>query len=306
MELLLALAGLAGLSLLLQSKSPLPSEDEFRKAKDVLDRDPVNPAANTVVGKYLAFVQGDYSAAMPYLVHSADKTLQILAEHELDPMYADSAVKKIGMGDEWVSAARKIPALTAIFYDRAAQWYGAAWPGLDAVWKQKARLQGRKLAVSRPAGGPRKGLPSGWVIDSGKPPVLDGNVARTGSYSARVFGADDKVAGSSLRSSMVVMSGAAFDLSAFLLTDETENPGDRIYVQFFDATGRMIGMASTFSTVDIPFWTRVGVRGMIPANAVRAQFGIDSFSKKGATWIDDVSLKIDGMEVLPNPSFELR
>lgn len=306
MELLLALAGLAGLTLLLQSKSPLPSEDEFRKAKDVLDKDPLNAAANTVVGKYLAFVQGNYSAAMPYLVHSSDKTLQTLADHELDSMYTDSAVKKVGMGDEWVSAARKIPALAAIFYDRAAQWYGAAWPGLDAVWKQKSRLQGRKLAASRPAGGPRKGLPSGWVVDSGKPPVLDGNVARTGSYSARVFGADDKVAGSSLRSQIMVVSGMTFELSAFLLTDETENPGDRIYVQFFDPSGRMVGMSSTFSTVDIPFWTRVSIKGAIPQNVVRAQFGIDSFSKKGATWIDDVSLKIDGMEVMTNPSFELR
>lgn len=310
MELLILLAaGLAGgAALLLQAKT-LPSEDDFKKAKDVLDKDLTNPAANNTVGKYLAFVVGDYDLAMPYLIYSPDKTLQSLAEHELDSTNVNTPQKQVVMADEWVAAAKKLPPLASILYDRAAQWYGKAWPKLDAQWKAKARIQGRKLAISRPPGVARKGLPSGWVEDTGlagRPAVLDGAVARTGSYSVRIPAADEKVkgSGSSFRSQVVVVTGKTFEASAYLLCDETESVSDRIYVLFFDQSNRQVGMPANFSPVDVPFWTRVTFKGDVPGTAVRAQFGAENYSKKGNMWIDDISLKFDGKEALTNPSFE--
>src|SRR6267142_2580604 len=88
--LLLGLAGLGGLALLLQQK-PLPTKEDAEKAFAVLGKDPTDPDANTVFGKYKAFVIGDYDGAMPYLVHSKDITLKTLAEHELDSNYTQSA-----------------------------------------------------------------------------------------------------------------------------------------------------------------------------------------------------------------------
>ncbi|MCI0528775.1 MAG: hypothetical protein L0Y56_15155, partial [Nitrospira sp.] len=81
--LLLGLGGLGVFALLLQQR-PLPSQDDVLKALDILDKDASDPNANTVAGKYKAFVLGDYDAGMPFLVKSNDRTLKTLAEHEVD------------------------------------------------------------------------------------------------------------------------------------------------------------------------------------------------------------------------------
>jgi len=307
--ILLGLAGLGGLALLLQSK-PLPSQEDAEKAFKVLDKDPMDPDANTTFGKWKAFVQGDYEGAMPYLVHSKDVTLKTLAEHELDDAALAVPTAKVAMGDEWVAAAKKLPALSRIFYDRAAQWYIKAWPSLEGQNKEKLRLQGRKIAVSRPVGPARKGVPADWQQDvgvAGRPPVLDGNVSRTGSYSIKIPPADEKVQNSvsALVSNLIPINGKDYELAAYILADGTENAGDRMGLRFFDATGAMMGTpASTFYPLDLPFWNRVALKGKIPDNAVRAQVVIALASKKGTMWVDDVSLKVDGKDVLKNGSFE--
>lgn len=309
MELLLAaLAGLAGLALIVQSK-PVPSEDDFMKAKAKLEKDPMDVAASDTVGRYMAFVLGDYSGAMPFLVYSPDKTLKTLAEHELDDAYTNTPVKKVGMGDEWVAAAKNLKPLAPALYERAAQWYAAAWPGLDVVWKDKARTQGRKLAVSRPLGVARKGMPGGWTTDVGNAggmAQLDGNVARTGSYSVKLPAADAKVAGSvsAFKSVLTPISGKTFEASAYVMADGTENAADAIFVWFFDAAGNNIGKPSAFTSVDVPFWVRVSIKGDVPKGAARALVGVALYSKSGNFWVDDFSLKVDGKEVLKNTSFE--
>lgn len=309
MELLLAaLAGLAGLALLTQAK-PLPTEDDFVKAKAKLEKDPTDAEASNTVGKYMAFVLGDYPGAMPFLVYSPDKTLKTLAEHELDEKYTTSAVQKVGMGDEWVAAAKNFKVLSPAFYDRAAQWYSAAWPGLDSVWKDRSRAQGRKLAVSRPVGAARKGMPSGWTTDvgnAGGTAVLDGNVARVGSYSVKLPAADPKVNGSvsAFKSILTPITGKKYEVSAYILADGTENAADSVFVWFFDGAGNNIGKQSVFAPVDIPFWTRASIAGDVPKGAVRALVGVALYSKSGSFWVDDFSMKIDGKEVLKNTSFE--
>jgi len=313
--LLLAAAGAAGLAALLTQSKPLPSDADFKKAQDTLKTTPEDPDANLVAGKYIAFVTGDYDNGMAYLAKSNDKTLRTLAEHERAPLYTDTAPQKVGMGDEWVAASKTFPALFRIFYDRAAHWYSAAWPDLDATWKDRTRTQGRKLAASRPPGGAKKAPPSGWVVDpgnAGRPIVIDGAVARTGSYSIRIPAADEKVKNSysSLKSELIPIPASAqgkpFEVSAYVLADGTENGTDSLYGQFFDNAGSQIGTVSAYMPVDTPFWNRVSLKGTVPNNAVRAQFSSVLNSKKGSLWIDDASMKIDGKEILKNGSFEDR
>src|SRR5579862_9996186 len=110
---------------------PLPSEAEFKKAKEQLSSTPDDPDANKIVGKYTAFVLGDYFNALPHLSKSGDKVLKSIADHELDPEHTASNPQKVGMGDEWVLAAKANPPLARLFHDRAAYWYGQAWPLLD-------------------------------------------------------------------------------------------------------------------------------------------------------------------------------
>lgn len=311
MEILLGLLGLAGVAVLFNFAGPLPSEADYKKALEKLDANPVDPDANTVVGKYIAFVTGDYSAAMPYLVHSSDKTLSTLADHELDKTYTDSAPKKVGIGDEWVSAAKKFPALSRIFYDRASQWYSQAWPDLDAVWKDKARTQGRKLSAARPQGTPKKGLPQGWFSDPNAPGgrlvSLDGVVSHLGSYSAKMVPADEKVPGSfsNLKTDLIPVSGKSIEMTAWVMTDGTESGKDEVRVYFQDQMGRSLGAGvGAFVPVDMPFWTRIYAKADLPDTATRAQLAASLHSKKGNMWIDDVSIKVDGKEILKNGSFD--
>lgn len=309
MEILLALAGIAGLALLVQSK-PLPSEADFKKALDKWTKDPKNPEANLIIGKYNAFVLGDYKLGMIHLSNSTDKTLKSLGEHETDPEYTDSPEKQVSMADEWVNAAKKSPSLFRIFYDRASYWYSQAWPRLEGVWKDKLRERGRKLAASRPPGASKKALPTGWVADpgiSGSPSTLDGNIARTGSFSVRLSPADKNVQGSIsiLNSNLIPVEGKkSIEASAYVFTDGTENGRDRIVIWFLDQAGNHISEVGSFYPLDMPFWSRVSLKTDVPKNAVRAMFRVLHSSKNGSAWIDDVSMKVDGKEMLTNLSFE--
>lgn len=308
--LLLALAGLGGLALLLQQKA-LPSREDAEKAFEVLDKNPIDPDANTVFGKYKAFVMGDYDGAMPYLVHSKDTTLKTLAEHELDDTYIATPTQKVVMGDEWVAAGKKFPALSRIFYDRATQWYVKAWPNIDGVPKQKLRAQGAKIAASRPPGAPRKGFPAGWEEDKGLAgilPVIENQIARTGSYSMKIPGPTDKGAGaySTLKSQVYPITGKKLNATAYVLTDGTTNPTDKVSVWFYDEGGNFMvfDIKSSVLSMDTPLWSRHTITADVPEKARSARFVTQVFSKTGNVWVDDVSMKIDDKEILKNGTFD--
>jgi len=314
MEILLALGGLAALAALLTTQSkPLPTKDEAEKAFAVLDKDPLNPDANTTFGKWKAFVQGDYDGAMPYLVHSKDTTLKSLAERELDDTKTSTPPLMVATGDEWVNGAKKLPALFRAFYDRAGYWYSKAWPDLELLPKQKLRAQATKLAASRPPGpAAKKALPADFSnegLPGAKPSDLDGTIARTGSYSLKMYPADEKVKDSvsRFRSARIAIppGGKTLEISAWVRSDGTENGGDRMFMFYVDPTGTGIGTIGPFIPVDMPFWTRVYQKvDQIPPNVVRLDYGASMSSKKGNIWIDDMSVKVDGKEVLKNGSFE--
>lgn len=304
MEIVLALAGLTGLALLLAPSGPLPSEGDYKKALDKLKTAPDDPDANTVVGKYLAFVLGDYASAVPHLAKSSDKTLKTLAEHEMSPQYTDNAIKKVAMGDEWVVAAKAFPVLSRIFMDRASSWYVQAWPEMKTqpFLGDRLRERGQKLAASRPQGSGKKALPGGWKTDGGA--VLDGTVARTGSYSVKVP-ADPKQE-LNLKSDWIPITGLSIDYSGWVRSEGTDSPTDAIFINYFDKDGRFLGALGVNSPVDMPFWTFLSGKADPPPNAAFVMTGLNIRSKKGTFWVDDMSLKIDGKEVLKNRSFEER
>lgn len=312
MELILAgLAGLGALALLLQQK-PVPSKEDAEKAFDKLDKEPLDPDANTIFGKWKAFAMGDYAGAMPYLVHSKDATLKSLATHELDETQLVTGAQKVAMGDEWVNGAKKHPALNKIFYERAAQWYTKAWPDLEGAAKQKLRDQAKKLAASRPPGAGRKGLPTGWIDTAsmdGFPPVLDGTIARTGSVSAKILPPLEKAkvgSASIAKTEMLPIQPKPVEMIAYTLSDGTDNGTDRVAIGFYDAGGNSLAYHQAFLPNDLPFWTPVTIKAVPPANAARADVQFWQYSKKGNIWIDDVSLKVDGKEAVKNGSFEER
>lgn len=307
MEILLALGGIVAIAALLSPPSAVPSEADYKKALEKLATSPEDPDANTVVGKYLAFALGKFDEAMVYLAKSGDKTLRTLAEHERAPLYADTAVKKVGLGDEWISAAKDFKPLYRAFYDRAARHYAAAWPDLDPVWKDKARIQGMKLAASRPPGGSRKGLPAGWIGEQAvagmKMPVWDGSIAHMGSYSVKLIPPDEKVQNSfsQVKSDPIAIPPGSkeIEFSAWAMSNGTESPGDYIGIHFPNLFVKEVPVMP-----DTPFWVQYSAKIPVPQGATGMVFTGVIKSKRGNVWIDDASVKIDGKEMLKNPSLE--
>lgn len=309
MEVLLVLAGLGGLAYALQSK-PLPSDKDFDRAAERLEKDYDDRRANQTVGMYLAFVEGEFQGAMQYLAKASSSTLRTLAKHEMDRAHTDTPEKQMGMGDEWARAAKSFRALTPIFYDRAAFWYKKAWPKMGALGKLKLRARAKMVALPVRRGGAGKALPTGWksfLGGNGVDPERDNTVARSGSYSVKLLPADIKIKGSHsvVYSEFVPIDGNEITVSAYVRTDGTENGGDKFLVHFFDNTGKLITAGGPFIPVDFPFWNQVRHKMAIPKGATRAHVGLWQYSKNGNAWIDDISVKVDdGENLLPNPSFE--
>jgi hypothetical protein len=56
--------------------------------------------------------------------------------------------------------------------------------------------------------------------------------------------------------------------------------------------------------MDTPCWRKFEKEGVAPDGAIRIQVRIWSQHNKGAVWVDDVSLAVEGKEVLKNGGFE--
>jgi hypothetical protein len=212
------------------------------------------------------------------------------------------------MGDEWVTAAKNFKPLYRSFYDRASQWYQAAWPGLDGVWKDKVRERLKKMLLLPAPTGNKPGLPAGWEAAVQNPKAMvDGTVAHGGGKSFRVDVSRDKPAVMFwVQSPMMVAPKGAILLSGWFATDGTESPQDRILINWYSADGMMIAKTGGgFLPIDTPSWQKVEVKADVPKEAVRFRVAFDLFSTKGTVWMDDLSVKTaDGKEYLNNGSFE--
>lgn len=309
MEILLGIAGLAGLALLLQSKSaPVPSDADYAAALNKLRTAPDDPAANTVAGKYLSFGQGNFKEGVPYLLKSGDAMLKTLAEHEFDSAYTDTAVKQVGMGDEWVAAAKNFKPLYRTFYDRASQWYALAYPDLDGIWRDKLKERFTKLLQSPvPGGAVKKGLPTGWMTTHPASKVfLDTTVAHNGARSARIELARDGGLPFWFQSPSLPVPAARGEVicTAYIATELTNSGDDKLMLNFYNAAGGIVQSSETKFLPDSPYWRRVEVKATVPKNAVKYAIAVFFNSTVGTVWVDDVSLKSEGKELIDNGSFE--
>lgn len=233
---------------------------------------------------------------------SSSPIIKVLLEHEASPAYTDSSLQKVGMGDEWASAAKKLPALTRALYGRASQWYVRAWPDLDPFWKTKAREQGSRMAASRSPGPSGKRLPSGWNSTMGAA-FLDGAVARTGSCSIKIPGGKGETYFSS---EPLQFTGKTVEYSAWVRSDGTDSHNDVVTIGFLDKNRRILDNDRVNAPMDTPFWVHVSGKKDSVQDAVFVSVGVAIRSGSGNFWVDDFSLKVDGKEVLKNPSFEER
>jgi hypothetical protein len=284
-------------------KKDIPKAVKDAEAK--LATAPDDASAHLVLGKFHAEME-EWEKAIPHLLKCKDKVLKAAAEKEGEK--AEKAVQFVAMGDAWVDAAGKHPKLRPQFHGRAATFYVKAWPDIDGPWKIKLRERVMRLAASPALAPPRKGLPSGWKSEGHPDAVLDGTLAHSGNYSARIVATDIKSDGacSRIRSDWFVISGKTCEVSVWVLTNGTGGGDDRLTISFFNANGD--GMYTAFPPLptDLPFWKRIDVKLNVPEGAARVLLGIELHSKAGTIWADDASLKIDGKEILKAGGFDER
>ncbi len=309
MEALLAFLGLAGVAALLTPAAALPSEADYKKALEKLQATPEDQEANTVVGKYLAFVQGKHEDAMVYLAKSGDKTLRTLAEHERAPLYTDTAIQKVGMGDEWVTAAKSFKPLYKIFYDRAANWYAQAWDDLKGqpLWGEKLRERLQKLYTQVPGVPAPKQLaaPSGW-----KGPIAETKAARSnttsraGQYAFAITGWKSPLPAYGAIEQYVDVKPGKYKISGWVISDGTD-ADDSFLVNIQNANGTNLLLHPMVFSPDRPWWRRLEAELTVPAQGVRMGLAVVVGSKQGMIYVDDVSIKgSDGKELMKNGSFE--
>lgn len=306
---LLGIAGVTGLMALLAPPSSLPSETDYKKALDKLATTPEDQDANTVVGKYLAFVLGRYDDAMVYLAKSGDKTLRTLAEHERAPLYADTAPQKVGMGDEWVTAAKSFKPLYKIFYDRAAFWYAGAWDELKGqpLWGEKLRERLQKIYLLNSAAAAPKQIacPSGWKCPIAETKAGRSNAtARSGQFSLAITGWKSPLPAYGAVEQYVDVKPGKYKVSGWVISDGTD-ADDSFLVNVQNANGTNLQLIPVVFNPDKPWWRRLEAEVTVPAQGVRMGLAVVVGSKQGMIYVDDISIKgSDGKELAKNGSFE--
>lgn len=121
-------------------------EVEHRAAKDALEtlsRDPNDPEANLLVGKYRCFAKGDWDGGLPLLTLGSDEPLKALADAELAA--PRDAAAQVAIADGWWDWAEKLPKRDEPLRDRirdhARQWYEVALPDLTGLARAKAEAR---------------------------------------------------------------------------------------------------------------------------------------------------------------------
>ena len=103
-----------------------------KKAQEVLAEKPDDANANLYVGRWTAFVHGDWKAGLPMLAKGSNSLLKKLADDELaDPGNADA---KVALADRWWDLAEKGEGtMRDQIRKHAVDWYKQALPNLSGL-----------------------------------------------------------------------------------------------------------------------------------------------------------------------------
>lgn len=306
MKALLALALLEMTAGSQEAKVP----ESVKKAEAKLIENPDDPDATLTLGKYLAFEKGEWEKAIPLLAKGSDATLKTLAEHEGQPH--EKGPEMVGMGDEWLKAAKKFPKDRKSCEGRAMWWFGRAWPDLDPVWRDKLRERLHKLAnlpaaYDKPnkGGGPVKG----WSIpDELWESYIMTGFSHTGKTCAQILpaGKKNEVGYTGFHSlTMPTSEGKSYHVSFWAFTERTDADGT-LSVRFLDAAGKLVSQSGPFIPPDSPWWKKIEGDFKCPAGAVRIDLNFTMMAKAGVTFIDDVVVECDGKNLIQNGGFEDR
>ncbi len=106
-------------------------------ARQTLLKDPADPAANLIVGRFECFIAGRWDVGLPHLAQAEDATLKDVAKKDL--ALPQDAQEQLDLADAWWSIGEKEAgeAKTKV-QRRAAAWYAKARGRLNGLAKTKA------------------------------------------------------------------------------------------------------------------------------------------------------------------------
>jgi hypothetical protein len=194
---------------------------------------------------------------------------------------------------------------------RALHWYQTAWPFLEGAEKEAIRKLFYKISGTPPLDYeklPKKkdGFPAGWEFGGSMNTFPDPMFARTGKASGKILPAPNLPTRQASLISMQypITPGKKYKMTAWVYTDRTDADGE-VDIGFWTVDGKLFGFGGgPRILMDTPTWRRVEKEGVAPDEAIRIQVRAWCQHTKGAVWLDDVSLAIEGKEVLRNGGFE--
>jgi hypothetical protein len=110
---------------------------EVQKARQRLETQPDDPAANERLGTYLCFLKGNWAEGLPRLAKSAEPGLKLLAQTELSNVtYVDQQYTLAN--DWWTLAGTQSGKARRQILLHAGHWYEVAEPNLSDADKEQA------------------------------------------------------------------------------------------------------------------------------------------------------------------------
>lgn len=106
--------------------------DKSSKARDILAKNPQDPAASQDYGLYLCLAKGQWELGLPLLAQGPEGPYRTIATKELAA--PENANDQVSLGDFWWDQGDKeTGASKAAARVRAIHWYNRALPGLDGL-----------------------------------------------------------------------------------------------------------------------------------------------------------------------------
>jgi len=276
-------------------------QDPVEKAKKVLEKTPDDPAANLTMGVYCAD-RGKWDLALPFFekVKSPEIRAALDAEKKLD----GNQFTLVEVGDAWAKGL-KGPARQACF-DRMNLHYSAAWEKLDDFGKMKLRDRLSKLYAPAAPGKPNAEALAGWggVLGAASKIEIVGVKVRSGGLALRYTPKDTTKGTVTSSKPIPVTPGKKLEVSAWVLTDGTDGAGDSILFAVRDGKGGYSWSNGVPIRPDFPVWTRISGETVLPDGSFSAEVQITFNSKAGSLFVDDLSIKLDGKELLTRGNFE--
>lgn len=281
----------------------LAQDPAVEKAQKTLAKTPDDPAANLVMGVHFANM-AKWDIALPHFEKA--KSAAIRAAVEAEKKLDGNQFTAVEVGDAWVKAMSKAGPARQACFDRINVHYGAAWPKLDDFAKTKLRERLGRLYLPVAAGKPNPAALEGWggVLGAASRIEVVGQRVRSGTLALK-YSPKDLTKGTITSSKPVpVVPGKKLEVSAWVLTDGTDSAGDSLKFVVRDSKGGVPWSSGEAIRPGFPVWVRIAGETALPEGSFSAEVHITFNSKVGALFVDDLSIKMDGKELLPKGNFE--